>query len=139
MKKFLFIISIVFTILTVTANEDDFIKSLKNCTPYSQTGTVTTEGMDVTSKKQILGHQVDKCVYKETVNFGGANTSFTCKFSKAQINEITSVMNAYSLVQQYSGEKVDTSSISNVQNNPVVKVWNKYLQDPSVCAIEGIK
>ena len=34
-----------------------------------------------------------------------------------------------------SNEDVDTSSLSAVQNNPVIKVWNKFLQDSSTCTM----
>lgn len=136
MKKYLISISILLlTTLIVLADDSRFQNALKTCSSYSETGTVKTEGMDVTSHKQILGWQGDRCVYKENVNFAGINSCITCKLTKPQINELVSVMQAYSLVQKYSGADVDTSSISAVQNNPVVKAWNKYLQDPSVCTM----
>lgn len=138
MKKYI-LLSIVFiaTIVTVIA-EQDFAASLKNCSSYSESGSVQAEGMNVTSRKQITGWEGDRCVYKEAINFSGINAVVTCKLTKPQITEITSVMNAYSLVQKYSNEKIDTSSLSNVQDNPVVKVWNKYLQDPSTCTMSGL-
>ena len=95
--------------------------------------------MKVTSTKQILGWQGDRCVYKEKVNFSGMDVTTTCKLTKSQITELTSVMNAYSLVQKYSNDNVDTSSLSAVQNNPVVKVWNKYMQDSSTCTMAGLE
>ena len=95
--------------------------------------------MNVTSNKKILGWQGDKCVYQEKVNFAGIDSCITCKLSKAQISELVNVMQAYAVVQQYSKSNVDTSSLSAVQDNPVVKVWNKYLQDSSVCTISTNK
>ena len=139
MKKSLFFtILLITTIITVSAKQD-FSSSLRTCSSYSESGSVTTEGMDVSSTKQIVGWEDNKCVYKETINFAGINSTVTCKLTKPQIDELVSVMNAYSLVQQYSNESVDTSTLSGVQNNPVVKVWSKFLQDSSTCTMTGIK
>lgn len=138
MKKYFFItVVLLITILSVIA-ADDFATALKKCSSYTESGVVNTEGMSVQTTKQILGWSGDRCVYKEKMNFAGMNITTTCKLSGAQITELTSVMNAYSLVQKYSNEKADTSSFSKVQDNPVVKVWNKYLQDPSTCSIDGL-
>ena len=138
MKKYLVItLAVLLTAVTVSA-KDDFASSLKNCSSFTDSGVVETEGMKVKSTKQILGWQGDRCVYKEKVNFSGMDVTTTCKLTKSQITELTSVMNAYSLVQKYSGDSVDTSSLSAVQNNPVIKVWNKFLQDPSTCTMSGL-
>ena len=139
MKKGLFLLLILCVAVTAVSAGADIASSLKNCSPYSESGTVNTEGMNVTTAKQIMGKQGDRCVYKETVNFQGMDVTTICKFTQPQINEITSVMNAYSLVQQYSDNSVDTSSLDNVKNNPVVKVWNKYLQDSSTCTMSGLR
>ena len=48
-------------------------------------------------------------------------------------------MQSYAVVQQYSKSNVDTSNLSAVQDNPVVKAWSKYLQDSSVCTISTNK
>ena len=139
MKRILAIIAFVsIGIITVNAANSDFLSSFRSCSRYSESGNVKTEGLDVVSQKQILGMQDNKCVYKETVKFAGIEASTVCKFTKPQIAEIVSVMEAYSLVQKYSNEDVDTSSLSGVSNNPVVKVWNKYLNDSSVCSFEGL-
>ena len=139
MKKCLFLLLILGVAVTTVTAGGDIASSLKNCSPYSESGTINTEGMNVTTKKQIMGKQGDRCVYKETVNFQGMNVTTICKFTQPQINEITSVMNAYSLVQQYSGDSIDTSSLDKVKDNPVVKVWNKYLQDSSTCTMSGLR
>ena len=134
-KYFIFTIALVFTTLIVLADDAKFMNALKNCSSYSESGTVNTEGMNVTSNKKILGWEGDKCVYQEKVQFSGVDSCITCKLSRAQIDELVSVMQAYAVVQKYSNEKVDTSSISAVQDNPVVKAWNKYFQDSSVCTM----
>ena len=140
MKKYLFAAFISFFTASMVLAEDflspRFMKALSNCSNFSENGNVKTEGIDFTSTKKILGTKNGKCIYQESINFSGNHATVTCKFSKQQINEIIEVMNAYDVVQKYSKEKIDTSSLSAVQDNPVVQVWNKYLQDKSVCLVE---
>ena len=135
-KYFIFAFVLLVTTLVVLADDARFANALRNCSSsYSESGTVQTDGMNVTSSKKILGWQGDKCVYQEKVNFAGIDSCITCKLSKSQVAELVNVMQAYAVVQQYSKDKVDTSNFSEAQNNPVVKAWNKYLQDSSVCTI----
>ncbi len=135
-KYFIFAFVLLVTTLVVLADDMRFANALRNCSSsYSESGTVQTDGMNVTSSKKILGWQGDKCVYQEKVNFAGIDSCITCKLSKSQVAELVNVMQAYAVVQQYSKEKVNTSNFSEAQNNPVVKAWNKYLQDSSVCTI----
>lgn len=134
-KYFILTIFIICTTLIALADDVRFINALKSCSSYSESGVVNTDGLNVTSNKRILGREGDKCVYQEKVNFSGIDSCITCRLSKSQIKELTSVMEAYNLVQHYAKDNIDTSSISNVQNNPVVKAWNKYLQDSSVCTL----
>ncbi len=137
MKRILLITLFIFLGTTLISLADDvkFINALKNCSSYSESGTINTEGLNVNSHKQILGWDNDKCVYQEKVNFSGTNSSMVCKFNKSQINELVNVMEAYNTVQMYSPQEIDTSSYEKVKNNPVVKVWGKYLQDSSVCTL----
>ena len=138
-KYFIFALTIILTTLIVLADDAKFAYALKNCSSYSESGSVQTDGINVTSTKKILGWQGDKCVYQEKVNFSGVDSCVTCKLSKAQINELVNVMQSYAVVQQYSKSNVDTSNLSAVQDNPVVKAWSKYLQDSSVCTISTNK
>ncbi len=138
-KYFIFALTIILTTLIVLADDAKFANALKNCSSYSESGSVQTDGINVTSSKKILGWQGDKCVYQEKLNFSGVDSCVTCKLSKTQIDELVNVMQAYSVVQQYSKSKVDTSNLSAVQDNPVVKAWSKYLQDSSVCTISTNK
>lgn len=121
--------------LGAVSSEADFSKALKNCTPFSDSGQVQTAGMNVQSTKRIVGWQGDKCVYKESVKFMDISSDISCRLSKAQILELSSVIDAYSLVQKYSDSKPDFSDLESAQNNPVSKAWSKYLQDSSVCTI----
>ena len=137
MKKYLILGIILFSAtIFVAAKDDAFVTALQGCSRYSESGQVNTEGMSVKFKNQILGWEGDKCIYKETVNYAGIDSCTTCRLTKRQINELVNVMRAYSTVQKYSTEKLDTSNLSNVQDNPVVNAWSKYLQDSSVCTIE---
>ena len=138
-KYFIFALTIILTTLIVLADDAKFANALKNCSSYSESGSVQTDGINVTSSKKILGWQGDKCVYQEKLNFSGVDSCVTCKLSKTQIDELVNVMQAYAVVQQYSKSKVDTSNLSSVQDNPVVKAWSKYLQDSSVCTISTNK
>lgn len=138
-KYFIFALTIILTTLIVLADDAKFSYALKNCSSYSESGSVQADGINVTSTKKILGWQGDKCVYQEKVNFSGVDSCVTCKLSKAQINELVNVMQSYAVVQQYSKSNVDTSNLSAVQDNPVVKAWSKYLQDSSVCTISTNK
>ena len=138
-KYFIFALTIILTTLIVLADDAKFAYALKNCSSYSESGSVQTDGINVTSSKKILGWQGDKCVYQENLNFSGVDSCVTCKLSKTQIDELVNVMQSYAVVQQYSKSKVDTSNLSAVQDNPVVKAWSKYLQDSSVCTISTNK
>ena len=138
-KYFIFALTIILTTLIVLADDAKFAYALKNCSSYSESGSVQTDGINVTSSKKILGWQGDKCVYQEKLNFSGVDSCVTCKLSTTQIDELVNVMQSYAVVQQYSKSKVDTSNLSAVQDNPVVKAWSKYLQDSSVCTISTNK
>ena len=123
-------------VLAEEAISSKFINALQNCSSsYSESGSFTTDGTTVNSSKRILGWQNGKCVYQEKVKFSDMNSCVTCRFSKSQLSELASVMRSWEVVQSYSAEEVDYSKSANVQNNPVVKVWNKYLQDSSVCTV----
>ena len=95
------------TSLLALADETAFTKAFRSCTPFTDSGKVTTGGMDVTSSKKIVGWQGDRCVYREDINMMDINSTITCKFTKSQINELASVIEAYELVQQYSDSTPD--------------------------------
>ena len=137
MKKYLVLsLAIFLTVLTVCAGEDRFYNAFRNCSAYSDGGTSTVDGQTIKFRNQINGWHNDKCIYKETVNYGGMDICTTCRFTKEQLAELVDVMKSFSTVQKYSGGSIDTSNLEAVKNNPVVNVWSKYLQDSSVCKIE---
>ena len=140
MKKILASIILVFCItLIAKAGEDQFINALRNCSKYHDSGIVDIQGISVETTKSISGWNNDKCTYKENIKMNDTNMAIVCKFSGPQIKEISSVADAYFLTLKYSGEKTDTSSLDAVKNNPITNVFNKYLQDPSVCSFDGLQ
>jgi len=140
MKKILTSIILVFCLtLIVKASNDMFIEALRNCSNYHDSGTVNVDGMNIVTTKSVSGWNNDKCTYKEKINMNGTDVTIACKFSRPQIKEIVSVADAYFLTQKYSGEQTDTSSLDAVKNNPITNVFNKYLQDPSVCEMSGLQ
>ena len=125
-KNLIFITAaIMVTSLLALADETAFTKAFRSCTPFTDSGKVT----------KIVGWQGDRCVYREDINMMDINSTITCKFTKSQINELASVIEAYELVQQYSDSTPDLSNLEEAQKNPVSKAWGKYLQDSSVCTI----
>ena len=141
MKKFFIALIVVGICLAVYAkNQDDkFINALRNCSSYRDSGQVNTDGITALSTKEIIGWNDGRCVYRENINLNGANVNIRCNFSKAQLNEITSVADAYFLTLKYSQQSIDTSSIDAIKNNPLANVFNKYIQDPNVCSVGGLQ
>lgn len=137
MKKFYLSCLILFvaTLCSFADHDDRFNQALINCTPYTSNGAIDTSNVSADYKSQILGWENDKCVFKKEVNFSGVNACLTCKFSQEQIKELTEVMTAYKTLQRYSGENIDITNQEALKNNPVVKTWNKYLTDQSVCSM----
>lgn len=137
MKKYIICMFLfAFACTVVLADDAKYTNSLKNCLPYSESGNVNADGMNSVSTKQILGWKDNKCIYRETVQFSGLSANVECSFTKPQLHELSTVMEAYNITSKYSGEEVDVSSYDAVKNNPVVKVWDKYLQNPNVCTME---
>lgn len=139
MKKLYLVLYLLIFCLSANAQGDKFVDSLRNCSPYSESGVMNVNGIDTKSYKQMLGWQNNKCVYKETVLFGTNKITTKCGFTRPQIDEITSVADAYYLTLKYTNEEIDTSSPEAVKNNPLVKVLNKYLMDSNVCTMEGLE
>ena len=123
------------TFLVQAAQEIKFTTALRNCSPFSSNDNMQMLNTTVQSSKRISGRDGDKCVYSENVSFMGIESNVVCKFTQAQADELASVIDAYELVQQYSGEAPNFSSLDTAQTNPVSKVWGKYMQDSNVCTI----
>ena len=88
-KYFIFALTIILTTLIVLADDAKFAYALKNCSSYSESGSVQTDGINVTSSKKILGWQGDKCVYQEKVKKKTFfETSLNPKFKNDKLNKI---------------------------------------------------
>ena len=99
MKKLLLFFA-VFLICTnfTSANDDKFINALRNCSPsYNGTDTVNIGDINALSAKSLSGWKNNICTYRESLKINGNNIVTTCNFTKAQINEIVSVADAYYL------------------------------------------
>ena len=138
MKKIIILSFIsAITVLTVMAEHDQrFFKALSNCTPYISNGSIEVSNVIVDYKSQIFGWENDRCVYKETVKFSDIDSCVICHFSRSQIADILGVMKNYKIAQSSTGEEVDIMNVKELKNTPVAKVWNRYLQDPTVCQLE---
>lgn len=132
MKKYVYLFAVLmFSIGFVYAqNNKSFVQALSDCSDYFESGIINADGVDLSSEKRIVGKKDNKCVYEEKISVSNYNMTITCSFTEPQIQELTSVMNAYEVLS-YSNEK-----LSDASENPVVKTWNKYLNDSSVCVIK---
>ena len=143
MKKLLslFVVTAVVCIAVSadSTSDDRFINALRNCSTYNESGTTNSNNMQIQSQKQISGWENNKCRYTESLNLNSTNIKVSCSFTKPQIDEIVSVADAYFLTLKYSKEEPDLSSAEAVQNNPITQVFGKYIQDSSVCLIEGMQ
>ena len=130
-------LAIFFTVLgiAVYAQGNKFTEALKTCSSFSSNDEISMLQTTVNSSKRISGWVDGKCVYHEDVSFMGIESNVVCKFTQAQIKELAAVIEAYEFLDGYSGETPDFSTLDTAQNNPVSRVWGKYMQDPQVCTI----
>ena len=66
MKKYLLTLVLFAAGCAIACAEDilseKFIEALSSCSPYSASGQVNTEGLNVNSQKRIIGSKDGKCV-----------------------------------------------------------------------------
>ena len=136
-KNAILVIALTLLCLAVHSTEASFPKALRNCTAFTDSGTVSSSGMNIKSTKHIIGWQGDKCIYKENVSFSGIDSEIVCRFTKPQLNELASVLEAYELMQKYADEEPDFSDLDEVQKNPAVRAWQKYLANESICKVSA--
>ena len=132
MKKYvyLFVILMISVGIVYAQNNKSFVQALSDCSDYFESGVINADGVDLNSEKRILGKKDNKCVYEEKISVANYDMTITCSFTEPQIKELTSVMNAYEVL--FFSDDI----VSDVSDNPVVKTWNKYLNDTSVCVIK---
>ena len=101
MRKFLFFIfclvlfsSTGFDVKAQTnPYSSEFINAFQSCRPYVYSiGPVNIFGMQVTTKKQIVGVKNGRCSYIEVVGPTNAKNIIRCNFNQAQINRLVSDM-----------------------------------------------
>ena len=119
MKKFLFSVLGIFC-LVIAGNfvfaqnnhyPSAFIDAFQACKPYTLTiGPVNMMGMQVTTKKQIVGIKNGLCSYVEVVGPVDAKNTIRCNFNQTQINKL----------------------VSDMKNN-TTSAWYEYYNNPSVC------
>lgn len=135
-KSFLIFIMFFLSSISVIADIDDrFFNALSTCTPYTNNGAFDTAGIAADYNSQILGWSEDKCVFKEKVNLMGLEACVICKLSKPQIKDFTDLATLYKDSLPSNIENMDVSSIEELKNNPVINLWNQYVQDPEVCTL----
>ena len=91
-----------------------FINAFESCKPYTYIiGPVDMFGMQVTTKKQIIGIKNGLCSYIEVVGPADAKNTITCNFTKSQINKL----------------------VSDMKNNRTAS-WAEYYNNSKVCKTE---
>lgn len=123
---------------TTGENSVDFLNALKNCSEFKSQDTIEVDNMTTTVTKHIVGWDGYTCKYKEIVEFKelGFKSKVNCEFSGEQVREIYGVMEKEAEEARKNPEKYKNMDLKTAQNSPVLKVWNKYLGDSSVCKIE---
>ena len=137
MKKLLVFILLVSISSPAFADHDEkFFNALKTCSPYVSNGALDLKNISADYNSKILGWQEDKCIYIERVNFSGLQGCLTCEFTQNQIDEISEIMQASKIIQNHTDEEIDISDNESLKHHPMTKMWNKYMNDPSICRID---
>ena len=120
------------------ANTMDFLSAFQNCTEFKSTDTIEADGITSKVTKHIVGWDGYTCKYKEVIEFKelGFKSKVNCEFSGEQVREIYTVMQTEAEEAKKNPDKYKNMDLKTAQNSPVIKVWNKYLGDSSVCKIE---
>ena len=121
-----------------TANTMDFLSSFQNCTEFKSTDTIEADGITSKVTKHIVGWDGYTCKYKETIEFKelGFKSKVACEFTGEQVREIYTIMHAEAEDAKKNPDRYKNMDLKTAQNSPVIKVWNKYLGNSSVCKIE---
>jgi hypothetical protein len=116
----------------------DFLSAFQNCTEFKSTDTIEADGITSKVTKHIVGWDGYTCKYKEVIEFKelGFKSKVNCEFTGEQVREIYTVMQKEAEEAKKNPEKYKNMDLKTAQNSPVIKVWNKYLGDSSVCKIE---
>ena len=128
----------IFSTVSVSAEQDErLLNALKNCQPYTGYGSLEIKGVSADYKTQVVGlDEQNRCVYKKYVTVFDQELSTVCKYTRYHISEIVRTMNTYEVGYNEYGEEVDIEDVEAIKNTPVVKLWNRYLNNPSICNVE---
>ena len=123
---------------SVIENTSEFMSAFKNCTEFKSVDEIEIDGVTSKVTKKIIGWDGYNCRYQEIVEFKeiGFKSKVNCNFSGEQVREIYSVMEKEALDAAKNPQKYQNMSLEQAQKSPVLKVWNKYLGDSTVCQIE---
>ncbi len=123
---------------SVIDNTAEFMNAFKNCSEFKSVDEIEVDGVTSKVTKNIVGWDGYTCKYREIVEFKELNFKSTvnCSFSGEQVHEIYTVMEKEALDAAKNPKKYENMTLEEAQNSPVLKVWNKYLGDSSVCKIE---
>lgn len=135
MKKLLVGILFLIVCVSVQAKEDDlFLSSFMSCTPYTEKNSNEMFGMQVKSSLQILGLRNGLCGFKSSISTPSGDANIECNFTEAQRQEMISSMQDNSAeIEAAARQSFDAGS--QLMENPAVIIFNKYLNDTSVCTV----
>ncbi len=122
----------------VTDNTAEFISALKNCSEFKSVDEINVDGVTSKVTKSIIGWDGYTCKYQEIVEFKeiGFKSKVNCDFKLDQLKEIYTTMETEAQNALKNPQKYQNMTLEQAQQSPVIKVWNKYLGDSSVCKIE---
>lgn len=136
MKKYLTILLLFIFAAVVYAENESFYDALQNCSPYSSNGAFNHINSGKNIQIHILGMENDKCVYQEKIIDLELSSCMTCRLTQKQIDRLVRVQHKYSNVWEYPYKETFVYDPDNVQTDPVMELWNKYITDSSICNIE---
>ncbi len=103
--------------------DEGFVVRFLHCLPSSQSLILTSDEGNISISRQITGWsngiKDNKCAYSEKVTTNNGTKTFSCNFTRAQIDELVSAM------------KSDPNG-----NSTAELTWNRYKNIPDVCAVE---
>lgn len=122
----------------ITDNTAEFIAAFKNCSEFNSVDEIEVDGVTSKVTKSIIGWDGYTCKYQETVEFKeiGFKSKVNCDFKLDQLKEIYTTMETEAQNALKNPQKYQNMTLEQAQQSPVIKVWNKYLGDSSVCKIE---
>ena len=145
MNKFVALLVIAISVSTlgvfaksISENSVDFLSAFKNCSSYKSEDIVEIDGISSKVRKHIIGWDGYTCKYEETVEFKDLNfkSKVRCEFTGEQVREIYGVMKEENEKAMKNPEMYKDMTLETANKSPVIKIWNKYLGDSSVCKIQ---